>query len=567
MQLNTDFSIQMNFKTGKRFSRILAALAIIIGSISPLRAADEAKGHELFETHCTSCHAINEKLVGPALAGVHEKRNEDWLIKWIRNSSAMIKAGDPVAVKLFNDYNKSVMTSFEQLTDGDIRDIISYIKTGGASGAPAGEAAAPAAAGAVTAPAADSSSKADWLLVVILLALTVIIIQVFKVLRLISAYTKIPFFNPQKTNAVLMIVFLVLGMFGVFWEFSVHGKWLLPEAASEHGVMIDKMFDITLIITMIVFVLTQIFLFVYAYIYRGREGRKATFYAHNNRLEVVWTVIPAIALTVLVLNGFSMWTKITDKAPENALEIDVFAYQFGWKARYAGADGKLGHSNFNLISGTNEMGIAVKSEYDAILEEAKQTLDELQKEQDFLDLNNNPTPEEKEEIDLNRQKLKLAQGHYSRLLALGKNKTSIFDGSAEDDIIPMEIHVPVDEPVLLKFRSRDVIHSAYLPYFRVQMNCVPGMPTQFWFKPTITTAEMRNILAERGREDASTFNYYLFCAKICGAAHFNMKIKVVVETRAEYDKWMASQKPRYQQQPAGEDAQADSNEVKQFVLN
>jgi cytochrome c oxidase subunit 2 len=289
---------------------------------------------------------------------------------------------------------------------------------------------------------------------------------------------------------------------------------------------------------MIVFVITQILLFWFAYRYQHKEGRKATFYAHNNRLELIWTIIPAIALTVLVLNGFSMWSKITDKAPEEAHQIEVFAYQFGWKVRYPGKDGILGKSNFNLISGSNELGLAEKNEYAKIIEEAKATLAEAEAEHEFLNRNDDPTPSEAAAIAENKVKLKRAQGHYNRLLALDGNPR-IFDGTGNDDIIPTEIHIPIDEPVLMHFRARDVIHSAYMPYFRVQMNCVPGMPTQFWFKPTKTTAQIRTEMND------PNFDYYLICAKICGSAHFNMKIKVVVESKENYSKWLAAQKPRF----------------------
>ncbi|MDX5320937.1 MAG: c-type cytochrome, partial [Bacteroidota bacterium] len=493
-------------------------------------AADAAKGKDLFEQNCTSCHAINEKLIGPALAGVQERRQEAWLIQWIRNSTAMIKAGDPIAVKLFEENNKSVMTSFDNLGDEEIKDILAYIATGGEKAAAPG-AEAPNTAVTTPAGAAADDSSSSWMIVVIMLGLFILIVQIFNILKLVSEYTGTKFFNPNRTNANLMIVFLVLGMIGAVWEFAVHGPLTLPEAASEHGKFIDFMFDITLYITGFVFVVTQIALFVFAYQYQYKEGRKAIFYAHNNKLEIYWTVIPAIALTILVLNGFNMWTKITDKAPEDAHEIEVFAYQFGWKARYPGVDQVLGNSNFNLISGTNNLGVAVKSEYTAILAEAKTTLDELTAENEFLSRNDDPTEEEAVEIAENKKKLKRAQGHYNRLLALANNET-VFNGAGDDDFIPTEIHVPVDEPVLMRFRARDVIHSAYMPYFRVQMNCVPGMPTQFWFKPTKTTAQIRQ---EKGDQN---FDYYLFCAKICGAAHFNMKIKVVVDSKADYEKWL-----------------------------
>ena len=109
------------------------------------------------------------------------------------------------------------------------------------------------------------------------------------------------------------------------------------------------------------------------------------------------------------------------------------------------------------------------------------------------------------------------------------------DKNAQDDIVVREVHLIKDEPVLLKFRSKDVIHSAYLPHFRVQMNCVPGMTTQFAFTPTKTTAEMR----ETEGED---FDYILLCNKICGVAHYNMQMKFVVETKEEHDIWLAQQK-------------------------
>ena len=88
--------------------------------------------------------------------------------------------------------------------------------------------------------------------------------------------------------------------------------------------------------------------------------------------------------------------------------------------------------------------------------------------------------------------------------------------------------------VVLKFRSQDVIHSAYLPHFRVQMNCVPGIVTQFAFTPTQTTAEMK-------LQEGKDFEYVLLCNKICGGSHFNMQMRFVVETQEEYDEWIEQQ--------------------------
>lgn len=555
MHSKIDFSKQMNIQTGKNFTRIMVLSALILVTFVQSWAADASKGKGLFETNCTSCHAIDTKLIGPALAGIGEKRQEAWLIKWIRNSQALIKSGDPVAVKLFEENNRSIMTSFEQLSDEEIKDILAYIATGGEkAAAPAIGGGTQAGNGTTTAPAAESGTS-TWMIVVIMLALFILIVQLFNILKLVSEYTGKKFFNPNRTNAQLMIVFLVLGLLGCAWEFWAHGPLANIEVASKHGVFIDNMFDVTLYITGFVFVITQIALFWFSYKYQYKEGTKAVFYAHNNRLEVIWTVIPAIALTILVLNGFNVWSNITTKAPANANEIEVFAYQFGWKVRYPGADGKLGQSNFNLISGTNELGIAVPSEYDAIMIEAKKTLDDLETESEFLSNNDDPTEEEAKQIADNKVKLKRAQGHYNRLVAL-KDNERLFDGAAQDDIIPAEIHIPVGEPVLMRFRARDVIHSAYLPYFRVQMNCVPGLPTQFWFEPTKTTDEIRK------EKNDPKFDYYLVCAKICGAAHFNMKIKVVVDTPENYKKWLKAQPPSYNQ---NEPAKAEAVETPAVV--
>ena len=103
-------------------------------------------------------------------------------------------------------------------------------------------------------------------------------------------------------------------------------------------------------------------------------------------------------------------------------------------------------------------------------------------------------------------------------------------------LVKGEFHIPVNRPVIFQFRAQDVIHSAFLPHFRAQMNCVPGMKTFFAMTPTITTAEMRK------KTGNNKFEYYLLCNKICGNAHYNMKMVVVVETEAEYDAWLKTQK-------------------------
>jgi cytochrome c oxidase subunit 2 len=278
--------------------------------------------------------------------------------------------------------------------------------------------------------------------------------------------------NWNTVNGVLFAIFLVVGLYGVYWEYTVHGNMLLPEAASEHGKKIDEMFNLTLILTTVVFIITHIVLFVFAYIYRSSGNRKAYFYPHNNVLERLWTIIPALVLTVLVLMGFLTWRSIFYKIedPNNKpLSIEVTSSQFQWDVRYPGTDGVVGKKNYKLITSLNALGI------------------------DFTDKNN------------------------------------------LDDQFADEIVIPVNKPVRFALTSKDVLHSFYMPHFRVQLNTVPGMTSYFEFTPTITTAEMKV------KTNDPKFNYILLCAKICGANHFNMQKNVRVVSEQEYKEWVVKQ--------------------------
>ena len=246
---------------------------------------------------------------------------------------------------------------------------------------------------------------------------------------------------------------------------------------------------------------TQFLLHYFAYKYKGEKGRKALFFADNNMLEAIWTIIPVIALAGLIIYGLFTWNSIMNiDMDDDPLVVELYAQQFNWKARYAGEDNVLGKANVRLI-------------------------------------------------DIDR----------ANILGLDES-----DPNAQDDVITTELHLPVGRPVLFKMRSQDVLHSAYMPHFRAQMNCVPGMITQFGFTPTVTTAEMRqtpemiekvaninNIRVEESNkliakgEDALEryeFDYLLLCNKICGKSHYNMQMKIIVETQEEYDAWIKEQK-------------------------
>ena len=241
-------------------------------------------------------------------------------------------------------------------------------------------------------------------------------------------------------NAKLMFAFLIFIIGFFIWQIAEYKHVILPESASEHGNEIDTLWDFNMYIVIAVFVLTNAVLFLFAAKYYHKKGNKATFFAHSTKLEMIWTIIPAIVLSVIIIYGLRTWNHITTPASKDALTIELYAKQFDWTARYPGLDGQLGKTNYKLITDVNPLALDEK------------------------------------------------------------------DNASMDDIITkVEFHIPVGKEVNFVFRSRDVIHSAFMPHFRAQMNCVPGMETYFHFKPIITTAEMRKKL---NKQD---FDYVLLC--------------------------------------------------------
>jgi cytochrome c oxidase subunit 2 len=265
-----------------------------------------------------------------------------------------------------------------------------------------------------------------FLLLCIFIAIIGKILKVYEISREMQGQKSR--FDIRRINGVLLGIALIAGIYGVYWSYSVQGPMSIHESASVHGLDIDYMFNITLILTTIVFILTHIALFGFSFKYRGSENRKAYFYPHNNSLERIWTIIPAIVLTVLVLLGFFTWRGITNVSLEDqkkAINIEVTGEQFKWSLRYSGADNQIGSRNYKLTTPTNGLGIDFK------------------------------------------------------------------DQKSWDDKLVSEIVIPVNKPVRFTVGSKDVLHSFYLPDFRAQINAVPGMPTYFQFTPRLTTAEVR----------------------------------------------------------------------------
>jgi len=315
--------------------------------------------------------------------------------------------------------------------------------------------------------------------VVLFLVILFTVLRILKLLNVARGTDKKYASTGNKVNAMLFMVFLVvMGGLMTWYSIAEFDKYD-PAVASEHGVVTDRLFWITMAVTGFIFILTHILLFYFSYRYQYKETSKALFYPDNSKLEVIWTVIPAIVLAVLVFSGWKAWTDITAKAPDDSEIIEIMGYQFAWTVRYPGTDEQLGEYDYRLIDAQNIWGM------------------------DFTD------------------------------------KASFDDLTVSSG----EFHVPKGKPVLLKIRARDVLHSVYIPEFRLKQDAVPGMPTRFWFTATKTTEEMRE---ELGDPD---FNYNVFCTEVCGRAHFSMRLRFVVDEPEDYEAWKAERKPWLQGNP------------------
>ncbi|WP_339918959.1 cytochrome c oxidase subunit II [uncultured Flavobacterium sp.] len=297
--------------------------------------------------------------------------------------------------------------------------------------------------------------------------------------------------------------YLMFGFLAFIYIFSIYGlfTWgplVLHTPASAHGGQVDNLMNITWVLIFIVQAITQVLLHYFAFKYRGKKDQKALYFADNNKLEAIWSVIPAVVLAGLILYGLYAWTNIMFiDEDEDTIVVELYAQQFKWTARVAGDDNVLGKANVRYIEGVNTLGVDMSDPY------------------------------------------------------------------AQDDIVVSELHIPKGKKIHFKMRSQDVLHSAYMPYFRAQMNCVPGMVTEFAFEPIYTTSEYRelpymiekvaNINAIRAKKsidlvakggtvlDPYTFDYLLLCNKICGASHYNMQMKIIVDTPEDYKAWLKEQ--------------------------
>jgi cytochrome c oxidase subunit 2 len=345
-------------------------------------------------------------------------------------------------------------------------------------------------------------------------------------------------------NANMMLVFMILFYAAFIWMMLQYGYTGLGPAASAHGQETDWLLNLNFVIIIAVFFLTNSLLFVFAWKYVKRPGKKAFFYPHNNKLEMVWTVIPAAVLAVIIILGLRSWNDITTEASEEYENVELFSYQFGWTARYSGMDNVLGDFDYKLTTPENMYAIKTKENIDRSLElmrvgEPGQAGVEMLEDK----LNDESIVLARDE----RKKLRTELGRKERMSRLLEQMSRTYNDSldayANNDIIV------ADSLVLLKgqnynfsFRAKDVIHSAYFPHFRAQMNTVPGMTTYFKFKPLYSTKEMKE------KMNNADFEYILMCNKICGGSHYNMKMAVKVLGPEEYLNWQKT-KTTYDDSP------------------
>lgn len=288
-----------------------------------------------------------------------------------------------------------------------------------------------------------------------------------------------------------MVGFLVFCV-ATAWYYKNYmiGYGALPHA-SVHGESIQEIFNITLFFTGIVFVLTHIALFWFAYKYAAQKGRTVLFIPENHTLEKWWTGIPAIVMCGLVIFGLVAWNEATAdvKPGEDFVEIEATAHQYAWELRYPGKDKVLGEKYFrNIVPGVNDLGV------------------------------NYNDPASHDDIYL-----------------------------ASSDVIVL----PKGRKIRVRITAQDVLHNFALAHFSVKMDAIPGLPTYFVFTPTMTTEEYRSNLRKykeyqvpyddtepNGAKKWEAFNFELDCQELCGKGHFSMRRIVKIVSPEEYEKWL-----------------------------
>lgn len=332
-------------------------------------------------------------------------------------------------------------------------------------------------------------------------------------------------------NGKLMFVFMILLFAGFIWLMLKYGWTGRGEAASVHGKGYDWLMGLNLIIIITVFFLTNFLLFFFTWKYIKKPGVKAFYFPHDNKLEMIWTVVPAVVLAVIIILGLRSWNDITAESGKEAIRIELFSKQFDWTARYSGGDNKLGKFDYKLTTDNNELALMTEATIDTAIYQMESGLSGIKTlEAKLNDRKLIMVPDDREKMvnDLSRKQRLIRLLHQMR-----ERYDKKLDALAYDDIIQKDtLYLCENQAYEFNFRAKDVIHSAYFPHFRQQINTVPGQVTRFKLTPDITTKAMRE------KMNNPNFHFVLMCNKICGGAHYKMKMIVVVLPKGEYDAWM-----------------------------
>jgi len=243
------------------------------------------------------------------------------------------------------------------------------------------------------------------------------------------------------------------------WAFGRGARIWLPEGVSSVAPAIDRLFYIILWITGVVFIAVEGVLLVFLVRYRQRPGRRAAYTHGNSLAETIWTVIPALILVWLAFFNQRIWAQVRGTPPPADLEVEITAEQFAWNIRYPGADGRFGRTDRALV-----------------------------------DQVTNP---------------------------LGIDRS---DPAAHDDVVTLnQLHLPVDQTALIYLKSKDVIHSFFVPQFRFKQDAVPGMTVRVWVRP-VKTGQLE-----------------IACAELCGLGHYRMRGFLTLEPSAAFTAWLAAQ--------------------------
>ncbi len=378
--------------------------------------------------------------------------------------------------------------------------------------------------------------------ILLILVILLTILTCFRLMKVFDLAAKLrgkePYEITESENNMnaLLVLFSLVGLAGMFFFLNhkyYHPATLLPNA-SKHGIEVDKLLHVNFVVISIAFLLCQVALMWFAYKYRYNKKRRASHFAHSTKLELVWTILPAVVLVFLIGKGLIVWNlQMWPKNDPNKLTIEIYSKQFEWSARFAGDDKTLGEANFTMISekpeNNNPLGVITPETIDRQLAQCKDELKEI----DSLLKYSFPNAKKYKELKTSRRRKKF---QIQRVIEFKNQVADKKYTSGYDDVVRKDtIHIPKDRTIELLIRSQDVIHAAYFPHFRVQMYSVPGVQTRFTFVPIVTTADMRVKLG------TPNFDYLLLCNNICGSAHFSMQMTIVVDEPEDWKKWMDKQ--------------------------